>query len=236
MAVETVDKIFMGLGLGAIVVAVVLIVARGSGNEDADSGESKPTANGTATAAPDAAGPDAAGPDAAKPTPPKPPAKVVPAAKRPPLPKATGSTPAERLDSHFKIMADAPEHDEPFIEVQHILVGFVHANGEGSVPGKSITRNLSQARELAAELYERANRGEDFDSLVREFTNDAYPGKYGMVNTNGDSGAHPGAHQRGGMVPAFGNVGWRLGVGEIGVSEFSKEGSPYGFHVIKRIR
>lgn len=231
MAVETVDKIFMGLGLGAIVVAVVLIVARGSGNEDAHSGESKPTANGTATAAP-----DAAGPDAAKPTPPKPPAKVVPAAKRPPLPKATGNTPGERLDSHFKIMADAPEHDEPFIEVQHILVAFVAPNGHPTAGGSSVTRTLPQARELAAELYDRASRGEDFDSLVREFTNDSHPGKYGMVNRGGDTAAYPGAYDRGGMVNAFGNVGWRLGVGEIGVSEYSEADSRFGFHIIKRIR
>ena len=40
---------------------------------------------------------------------------------------------------------------------------------------------------------------------------------------------------RSGMVPAFGNVGWRLDVGEVGVAAHHRSDSPYGFHVIKRL-
>ncbi len=39
---------------------------------------------------------------------------------------------------------------------------------------------------------------------------------------------------RGQMVPGFGNIGFNLEVGEIGISNFSKIDSPFGWHIIKR--
>ncbi len=42
-------------------------------------------------------------------------------------------------------------------------------------------------------------------------------------------------HPRGAMVPAFGDVGFALEVGEVSVAEFSEESSPFGWHVIKRL-
>ena len=63
-----------------------------------------------------------------------------------------------------------------YITVQHILVGF-----KGSVPGKDITRTHKEAQERAEELLKRAQEGEDFDSLVKEFTDDSHPGIYKMA-------------------------------------------------------
>ncbi len=59
------------------------------------------------------------------------------------------------------------------------------------------------------------------------------PGIYGMSNR----GASParGEYGRDGMVPAFGNVGFVLNVGEVGIADFDRGTSPYGWHVIKRI-
>ena len=37
------------------------------------------------------------------------------------------------------------------------------------------------------------------------------------------------------MVPAFGNVGFPLALGEIGVADYDPSTSPYGYHVIKRV-
>ena len=39
---------------------------------------------------------------------------------------------------------------------------------------------------------------------------------------------------RGQMVPGFGNIGFALEVGEIGISNFDKIDSPFGWHIIKR--
>ena len=38
------------------------------------------------------------------------------------------------------------------------------------------------------------------------------------------------------MVPAFGDVGFGLKVGEIGVAEYHPRKSPYGYHIIKRTK
>ncbi len=117
-----------------------------------------------------------------------------------------------------------PEH----IQVQHVLVGF-----SGSVPGKRITRTREEARALAYELLQKAQGGADFDALVREHTDDSPPGIYGMANR----GVRPAAGEarREGMVAAFGDVGFRLQVGEYGVADFDQRASPFGFHIIKRI-
>jgi parvulin-like peptidyl-prolyl isomerase len=37
------------------------------------------------------------------------------------------------------------------------------------------------------------------------------------------------------MVPAFGNVGFTLQVGEIGIADYDPATSPYGWHIIKRV-
>ncbi len=39
---------------------------------------------------------------------------------------------------------------------------------------------------------------------------------------------------RGDMVPAFGDVGFTLQVGEVGMAPFDAQSSPFGFHIIKR--
>jgi hypothetical protein len=37
------------------------------------------------------------------------------------------------------------------------------------------------------------------------------------------------------MIPAFGNVGFALKVGEIGIASYDEQSSPYGWHIIKRL-
>ena len=121
--------------------------------------------------------------------------------------------------------AAEPEH----IQVQHILVSFT-----GKLPGKNVTRTQDEAKKLAYELLEKAKKGADFGELVKQHTDDAYPGTYGMSNVNINAG--PGEYPRVGMVPAFGNVGFKLKVGEIGIADFDAKDSPYGYHIIKRLK
>ena len=121
-----------------------------------------------------------------------------------------------------------PGKEPDHIQVQHILIGF-----SGSVPGKRITRSQEEARTLAYELLERAQNGADFDTLVREHTDDSPPGIYGMSNRGVRPG--PGEYPREGMVPAFGNVGFALEASSYGVADFDRTTSPYGYHVIRRV-
>ena len=122
----------------------------------------------------------------------------------------------------------APAKEPDHIEVQHILIGFT-----GSVPGKGITRSKDEAKTRAYMVLSKAKEGADYDALVREYTDDSFPGRYKMSN-NGVS-AEAGEYPRGRMVPAFGNVGFKLAVGEIGIADFDPKTSPFGWHIVKRV-
>lgn len=121
-----------------------------------------------------------------------------------------------------------PDQEPQHIKVQHILIGF-----EGSVRGKPITRSKEEAKTLAYEILARARQGEDFDALVREYTDDSPPGIYGMSNFGIQPG--PGEYPRNGMVPAFGDVGFSMSPGNIGIADYDPQKSPFGWHIIKRL-
>jgi len=124
-----------------------------------------------------------------------------------------------------------PEH----ISVQHVLIGFKDAVGfQGNAPGKAATRTQDEAKTLAYALLAKAKAGEDFDKMVVENTDDSPPGIYGMSNTGATPAA--GEYPREGMVPAFGNVGFTLDVGGIGIADYDPATSPYGWHIIKRVK
>lgn len=114
------------------------------------------------------------------------------------------------------------------VKLQHILISFA-----GKVPGKPVTRTQEEARALAAQILERARKGEDFDALVQTYTDDRAPGIYGLSNV----GVAPaqGEFSRERMVPGFGDVGFSLAPGEIGIAEYDPARSPYGWHIIKRL-
>ncbi len=116
-------------------------------------------------------------------------------------------------------LARRPELDVGRIEVQHLLVSFAGA------PRVEATRTKEEAEALAAELFARAKGGEDFGALVQQSTDDSYPGIYPMTR-----------RQRKAMAPAFGDTGWRLEVGEIGIALYDSMRSPFGWHLIKRTK
>jgi hypothetical protein len=142
----------------------------------------------------------------------------VPASSAPATPAPSGATEP----------APPPAPVAEHIKLQHILISFT-----GKVLGKNITRSQDEARALAHQILDRAKKGEDFDSLVRTYTDDRAPGIYGLAN----SGVTPreGEFSRDRMVPAFGEVGFSLAPGEIGIAEYDPVKSPYGWHIIKRL-
>jgi parvulin-like peptidyl-prolyl cis-trans isomerase-like protein len=144
---------------------------------------------------------------------------------------ATGGKGTAKMDAATKpgTMPVKPATEPQHVRVQHILIGFT-----GSVPGKTIIRSKEQAKELAYQILDRARKGEDFDELVRKYTDDSPPGIYGMSG-NGIEPAS-GEYSRGGMVPAFGNVGFAISVGNIGIADFDPQASPFGWHIIKRLK
>ena len=127
-------------------------------------------------------------------------------------------------------MSTAPEKEPEHIRVQHILIGF-----KGSVPGKNITRSVDEAKALAYSLVDSAKAGTSYDDLVVRHTDDSAPGIYGLANRGVTASGPPREYGRDQMVPAFGNVGFKLKLGEIGVADYDAKTSPYGYHVIKRV-
>lgn len=115
------------------------------------------------------------------------------------------------------------------IQVQHLLI----AHNRAGIPG--VTRSVEEAEQLTAEIWQKVKEGADFDALVKEHTNDSHPGIYGMT-MRGPGDRNQNVFPRNGMVPAFGNVGWRLNVGEVGVAAYNQQTSPYGWHIVKRTK
>lgn len=125
------------------------------------------------------------------------------------------------------LTTDEPER----VEVQHILISF-----QGAVPDEKVTRTEAEAETLAKELLTRAKAGEDFDALVKEYTDDQHPGIYRMSNTGITPDAANEEFSRERMVKAFGDVSFSLNIDEIGMATYDPGASKYGWHIIKRLK
>jgi hypothetical protein len=115
------------------------------------------------------------------------------------------------------------------VVVQHALIAF-----KGSLPSGEVERTKKEARALAEKLFEEAQAEDfDFDAMVKEYTGDSYPGIYKL--TNNGAPIIGGAYQRKQMASRFGDVAFSLEVGEVGLAKYHAMGSPYGWHIIKRL-
>jgi cyclophilin family peptidyl-prolyl cis-trans isomerase len=195
-----------------------------------------------------------------------------------------------RSESPIERPAPDLKGEPEFVSVQHILISFEGATR--NVAKKPRTR--AEADALVADLMKRIEAGEDFNALVKEFSDDNFlptdeqPSVYGMSNTGvqnversraefalqkeaqalqqqyqtaiqnqsmtreeaqaefntwvqtklaeldasyGETGM-----PRGQMAAAFGDVGFKLKVGEVGLAEPDAEKSPFGYHIIKRLK
>jgi len=117
------------------------------------------------------------------------------------------------------------------ITVQHILISF-----KGAIDNPVVTRTRQEAEKLAKELLDRIQKGEDFDALVKGYTDDQHPGTYSMSNFNVKPDPSKAEYPRNRMVKAFGDVGFSLKVGEVGLAAYDPEKSPFGWHIIKRLQ
>ena len=142
-------------------------------------------------------------------------------------PNATAEGSTSKVAALRKNVAETkarPEHDAKSVEVAHILIAF-----RGAMRS-SQSRSKDEAEELTADLLARALNGEDFTALSKQHSNDPGGGPYTM-SIDGSVG-----FPRGSMAGAFGNVGWRLEVGQIGVADYDSQQSPFGWHIIKRLQ
>jgi len=117
------------------------------------------------------------------------------------------------------------------ITVQHILISF-----KGAIDKPGLTRTRAEAEALANGLLERIKKGEDFAALVKGYTDDQNPGIYSMSNFNVKPDPTKAEYPRDRMVKAFGDVGFSLKVGEVGLASYDQVKSPFGWHIIKRLQ
>jgi parvulin-like peptidyl-prolyl isomerase len=71
---------------------------------------------------------------------------------------------------------------------------------------------------------------------VEQYTDDSPPGLYTLTNIGVVADQSAGEYGRKNMVPAFGDVGFKLKVGEIGIADYDPKTSPFGWHIIKRVK
>jgi parvulin-like peptidyl-prolyl cis-trans isomerase-like protein len=141
--------------------------------------------------------------------------------------KQLGLAPHETDPNAVKV--DPTERAEPFrVTVQHVLIAY-----EGSkIPG--VTRSLEKAERVAFNVFEAAVAGQDFDELVGLYSDDGGDGRMNIVNW-GVSRTEPEDMERARLVRGFSRAAFTLDVGKIGFVPFDAGGSPYGWHVIRRL-
>ncbi len=116
------------------------------------------------------------------------------------------------------------------VVVQHVLIAH---NGTGIA---GVTRNPREAEQLAQRVLARARRGESFDRLVRLHSDESRDKDIYDLTNYGVPPSRKGQVQRVQMVRGFGDVAFKLRPLEIGLVPYDEARSPYGWHVIKRLR
>jgi hypothetical protein len=124
-----------------------------------------------------------------------------------------------------------PEGEPDRIAVQHILIAFM-----GSINKPSVTRSKAEAEALAAKVFEEAKSTDDYDALVKKYTDDSHPGIYAMSNFGIAPNKMNDEMRRDQLIPSFGNVGFKLDKGEVGLAVYDANDSRYGWHIIKRVQ
>ena len=139
----------------------------------------------------------------------------------------TGAAPSPEASNTMPVVPTTPPDH---IEVQHVLIGF-----QGSIPGKTITRTKAEAEKLAMDVLDQARKGANMDALVQKYTDDQFPGVYDLANT-GITPTAQGEYPRNGMVKGFSDAAFGLSVGNVGIANYDPKASPFGWHIIKRLR
>jgi membrane-associated protease RseP (regulator of RpoE activity) len=123
------------------------------------------------------------------------------------------------------------------VTVQHVLIGC----GDRAPTPAGKKRSVEEARKLAEDILLRAKNGADFGDLVKTYSEDAGsvtktpPGSYTIMQ-DGKPKPTPDARGWSEWVPGFSVVSFALEVGDVAMTTADPELSPFGFHVIKRIK
>lgn len=124
------------------------------------------------------------------------------------------------MDEAIAALMAKPEVYSEVITVQHVLIAFKGASKS------TVERSKEEAKALAEKVWREALAGADFKALMRDHSTDPGGGEYAMTK----------AGRATQMVAGFADVSFRLEVGEIGVAAYDEQKSPFGWHIIKRVK
>ncbi|HEV3027997.1 MAG TPA: peptidylprolyl isomerase, partial [Planctomycetota bacterium] len=122
------------------------------------------------------------------------------------------SSPATRSEAKPAMSPEAKPAASSRPEPEHITVAHVLISFQGT--GTDAKRSKAEAEKLAGDVLARAKRGEDFDQMMKDLSDDPGGGAYMMSNL-GVRPVNPDEFPRNKMVAAFGDVGFKLEVGGI---------------------
>ena len=108
------------------------------------------------------------------------------------------------------------QYDDKVV-VKHILISTKDKETNESLPGDQI----AEKKKLAEEILQRVKAGEDFDALVKQYSDDE-----GSVNNGGQY-----TFGRGQMVTEFEEWSFNAKEGDVGIVE-----TIYGYHIMKFVR
>ena len=156
---------------------------------------------------------------------------LVSCGERAPEPNGTSSTPEPTGQRAISAPAKAQQPERAVS--MHVLIAFAD-----TPLGTIQKRSREQAAQLALEVLERARRGEDFATLVREYSDDpdkaTNHGRRALRNFG--VAPEPGREEEARRHDsAFGDVLFSLDRGEVGLVEYDPKRSPLGFFVVQRV-
>ena len=126
------------------------------------------------------------------------------------------------------LQKDAPSDEPEHVLVQHVLISFEGLKVAG------VTRTRDEAERLARRVESEARAGRDFAELVRTYSDDRGDGRYALANWGVAAG--PEETERRKMVRGFGAMAFSLQPGEVGVVPYDTGSSPFGWHIVKRVK
>lgn len=116
------------------------------------------------------------------------------------------------------IFISCAEKEPAEIEAAHILIMY---QGSNRAPA-SITRSKEEARALAEDILKQIKDGADFAEMAKKYSD----------GPSGPRGGKLGPFGRGAMVKPFEDAAFALKKGKVsGIVE-----TPFGFHIIKRLK
>ncbi|MDA0667388.1 MAG: peptidylprolyl isomerase [Planctomycetota bacterium] len=124
--------------------------------------------------------------------------------------------------------SDDPVHEE---DPSPGVYKMINTGVDGSDFGQVISELNGRAAEKEAELTKKIEEGDmavdEAQTVMQDFVEEL---QAEAAKRQGDT-----PHPRAAMVAAFGDVGFSLAEGEVGIASFDEEKSPFGWHIIKRL-